>query len=316
MMTKYDQERIVAKYEQFCYKNGIDSDKFDINAEMDSNISYWENVEIIEDKLSILKDSLIMQQANKPISRPDLKNTNPLKLNLDNTDSIAVIGDRSTGKTNLVFYLLNNYRGVRDVYLYGYPKKLPGFKRVSSWTDLLKLTDSIIYIDEVHRYIKLYDRRANIELMELLSFLRHENNTLIFSTQLSQFITKGVEASIQTWLIKRLDILSLKNGSKPKRILNEIADARITEKGMALENNEVISYDNLQEIGFNGIYTFSDQRIGKDWKRNHDKNSEKNSEKNSDKVAATPQAAEKAESPQETRVDTDDKTGDYADLCF
>lgn len=265
-LTDYDKERLRAKYEQWCYKQGVASDLFDFNAELDSSLEYWEAWGNIEDKLEALKPSIMQQEAHRPQQAQQYANDRPLSLNLDRTDSIAILGDRQTGKTNLAFYLLNSYRGIKDIYLYGYPKSFKGFKSLNSWQDILKVTDSIIYIDEIHRYIKLYDRKANTELMELMSFLAHQGNTLIFSTQLSQFITKGVEASIQTWLIKRLDIGSLKNGSRPKRIIKEIADARITDKGMALNPNEVIAYDGLQDIGFSGVHTYTDQGIGKDWK--------------------------------------------------
>lgn len=277
-LNNYDKERLKAKYEKFCYDLKIDSDLFDIDANIDSSLTYWENWGIIEDKLNELTPQLITKQLLKKPVEIEVKqhkiNFNPLIIDLDKTDSIAILGDRQQGKTNMAFYLLNNYRGVKNVCLYGYPKNFPGFKNLSSWTDLLKLTDSIIFIDEIQRYIKLYDRRANNELLDLMSFLSHQNNTLIFSTQLSQFITKGVEASIQTWLIKKLDIAGLKNGCKAKRLLTQIADARITDKGMALDVNEVIAFDSMQPIGFNGVKTFEFQNVGKDWKTPN-KNSEK-----------------------------------------
>lgn len=189
-----------------------------------------------------------------------------MKLNLDKTDSVAIVGDRNSGKTNLAFSFMNSYRGRRGKVLYGYPKDFKGYLRIANWEDLLQITDSIIFIDEISKYIKLYDRRANVELMDLLSFLAHQNNTLIFTTQLTQFITKGVEASIQTWCIKQIDIVGLKNGCKVKRILQATAHPRITNKGMALRVDEYIAHDLNMRIGFSGLHTFKDQNIKKDWK--------------------------------------------------
>ena len=150
--------------------------------------------------------------------------------------------------------------------MFGYPVEKEGYTMVSTWEDLLKLTNALILIDEIEMYVKTYDKRANSELLELLSFLSHQNNTLIFTTQLSQFITKSVEASIQTWCIKQIDVESLKNGSKPKRILQQTAHPKITSRGISLKQNEYIAYDPKMPIGFNGIHTFPNQNVKKDWK--------------------------------------------------
>lgn len=266
-LSDYDKERLIVRYEQYCYKHGINPQLYDIKAKIDSNIGYWENWGEIEDDLTKLKDNTALLSNKPQVSMVITKSSyKKLALSLDSTDSVAIIGDRNSGKTNLAFYLLNNYRGNKDIYLYGYPKTVKGFKNISIWSDLLKIVDSIIFIDEIHRYIKLLDRRANQEFLELLSFLAHQGNTLVFTTQLSQFITKGVEASIQTWLIKQIDIMSLKNGSKPKRILKEVANHKITDKGMALKPDEVVAYDATQPEGFSALYSFDFQNVGKDWK--------------------------------------------------
>lgn len=262
-------EQLRIKYIQWCQVNKFDSDLFDFNSELDMSLTYWEAWNNIEDKLSVLKDNgnLQKKQITAIKDRELQENKTPaFKIDLDLTDSVAIVGDRNSGKTNLAFSLMNNYKGKRKKYLYGYPKQIKGYLTISTWTDILKISDGVIFIDEIQRYIKLYDRKANIELMELLSFLAHQRNTLIFNTQLSQFITKGVEATIQTWLVKQLDVQSLKNGCKIKRILKETANPKITDKGMALVINEYIAWDNNMPLGFSGIHTFEDQNVGKDWK--------------------------------------------------
>jgi hypothetical protein len=127
-------------------------------------------------------------------------------IDLDRVKSVAILGDVNTGKTNLGFYYLNEYKGKRKKYLLGYPKQKEGCISVSSFEDLFKIRDGIIYIDEIHKFIKVYDRKSNYQLMELISLFAHKNNTLIFSTQLTQFVTRGVEAFIDVWAIKKIDI--------------------------------------------------------------------------------------------------------------
>lgn len=186
-------------------------------------------------------------------------------VNLDKVRSIAIIGNIDTGKTNLMFSYANNYKGKRKKYLFGYPKEIKGYKSLSNWEDLLKIRNGIILIDEISHFIKVYDRRQNYKLMELISLFSHKNNTLIFSTQLSQFITRGVEAFIDCWGIKRIDLELLKNGSKPKRLIQRLSYAKKNDWVLDLENNEFYEYSEKNNIGENRIKTFSFQNVGKDW---------------------------------------------------
>ena len=256
-------------YNSYCYKHKIPSDLYDLYSNIDETLTFDENINKIEEDLELLSENgtmlkLQLEQA-KSYRNPSIHESNQ-NINLDLTDSIAIVGDRDSGKTNLAFYLMNNYKGHRIKYLYGYPININGYNTIRTWGNLLKVSDSIIFIDEIQRYIPLYEKKANHEFMELLSFLSHQNNTLIFTTQLSQFITKGVEASIQTWFIKQLDIMSLKNGCKIKRILQETASPQITKRGMNISINQYIAHDDTMPISFNGIHTFKDQGINKDWK--------------------------------------------------
>lgn len=279
MLSNYDKERLMMRYIKHCQEMGIASDLYDINAKIDSNIDYWENWNLIEEDLNKINGTLQQQQIKNvkmELAKPE---SIKFEIDLDMTDSVAVLGDRNSGKTNLSFYLMNKYKGKKQKYLFGYPKDIDGYKHLSDWGDIYKVTDSIIFIDEIQRYIKIYDKRANSQLLEFISFLAHQNNTLIFTTQLSQFITKGVEASIQTWCIKELDVGSLKNGCKVKRILRNTKDPRITDEAMAININEFVAYDKTMPIGFNGIHTFDDQSIGKDW-RNADSKSDNKCDKN------------------------------------
>ena len=188
-------------------------------------------------------------------------------MELDKIKSLAILGDCHTGKTNLGIFHLRKYKGDRTIYLVGYPKQVDNFKSLSSFKDLFKITDSIIFMDEIGKFIKVYDRRSNIELMELISLFEHQNNTIIFTTQVSQFITKGVEAFIDCWNLTRInDLETLKNGSKPKRIIKDTVHPKCTNWSLALGMGEYLEFSEKNEIGGNGVKKFTDQQIGKDWK--------------------------------------------------
>jgi len=186
-------------------------------------------------------------------------------VNLDKVRSLAIIGNMDSGKTNLMFYYGNSYKGSRKKYLFGYPKEIEGYKSLFSWEDLLKVRDGIILMDEISSFIKVYDHKSNYNLMELISLFAHKNNTLIFTTQLSQFINRGVEAFIDCWAIKRIDLEMLKNGCKAKRVIQRLNYSKKNIWVLDLEQSEFYEYSDKNEFGENKVKTFPFQEIGKDW---------------------------------------------------
>lgn len=187
-------------------------------------------------------------------------------IDLDKVKSVCILGETDSGKTNLGFWYLKNYKGKRKIYLLGYPKQVEGYQNLSSFNDIFSLKDSIIYADEIQKFIKVYDRKANYQLMELISLFAHKNNTIIFSTQLTQFVTRGVEAFIDVWCLKKTDLDTLKNGCKAKRIIERLSDPRKSDWYLALDKNEYYEYSDKNELGENRIKKFPNQNIGKDWK--------------------------------------------------
>lgn len=200
-------------------------------------------------------------------------------MDLDKTKVLAILGDMNSGKTNLAFHLLREYTGNRQIYLLGYPKQIDNFIPISDFGDIFELRDSIIFMDEIHRYVKLYDKRANHKLLELISLFSHNNNTLIFTTQLSQFITKSVEAFVDGWCITKLkDLKTLKNGSKPKRIIQNTSSPLCNDWSLSLNQGEYLEHCESNGIGQNKIKEFEFQGIGKDWK-NADKRADRKNPK-------------------------------------
>lgn len=221
------------------------------------NITYKNKTNEVGKETEIKVESI---ENQKPIIEYDKT------INLDLVRSVCILGEIDSGKTNLAFWYLKNYKGKRKIYLLGYPKQVDGYNRLNSFEDVFKLKDSIIYIDELQKFIKVYDRKSNYQLMELISLFAHKNNTLIFTTQATQFVTRGVEHFIDVWVIKNMDLESLKNGSKAKRVIQRLSDPRKTEWYLSLEKNEYYEYSEKNEIGQNKVKTFPDMGINKDWR--------------------------------------------------
>lgn len=203
-------------------------------------------------------------------------------MKIDNNKAVAVIGDPSSGKTNLAFYLASQCTHKKK-YTLGYPKKIDGFTQLSSVDDLAKITDCVLVIDEFSKYFPVWEKKSNEKLLELLQFAEHNRIKLILATQLSQFITKQCEAFIPQWAIKQVNVRRLKNGSTPSYVLKYIIkDRRVTKDFIKVKVDEFIWYNEQSEAGENGFHTFPDMSIGKDWNNadNAEQNTDTNTEEN------------------------------------
>ena len=192
--------------------------------------------------------------------------TKSATLDLDTVDVVAIMGDKHTGKSNLMFYHMNNYAGKRTKYLFGYPEKVDGYRTLSTIGDLATVKDAIVGIDEIQKQFRVYDRRANIELQELISLAKHNRLTLLFTTTQSQFITRGLEGTVDVWNITRIkDLGALKNGSKPKRVIQNLRVPQATQWSLSLANGQFVQYGEALTPEMNGVHEFENQNVGKVW---------------------------------------------------
>lgn len=184
-------------------------------------------------------------------------------MNLDNFNTIAVLGSRNGGKTNLIFDLLSKYKGKKKIVLYAYPKQVKNYKQIYSLPELAKTKDSVIFMDELQNHIKFYQKRMNEKFLELLAVMSHNNNTLIFTTPMSQFITKALDCFIDGFIYTRInDLGSLKNGSLAKRLLVDTSLSYINEWCADIPLGKAI----LRTIDDTEILTHKNQKIGKSWR--------------------------------------------------
>lgn len=200
---------------------------------------------------------------------------------IDNNTSIVVIGNTSSGKTNAAFYFANQCSH-KDKYTLGYPAKIEGYKQLWDANDLFKLKDCVVIIDEFQRYFKRFGRHHNDALEEALDFAEHRNVKLILTAQNNQAIDRNLESKMKIWVLKKLNIFTLKQGGMCKVAMRSIKHPLITSAGLSFEVNQYLWYNISANAGENGLYTFPDQKIGKDW-CNTDKKSLKKAEKMSKK---------------------------------
>jgi hypothetical protein len=193
--------------------------------------------------------------------KADLEYEEPI--DLDKVNVIAILGNIDEGKSNLSFWYMNSYKGKRQKCLYGYPQKIQGYKSIYTFQDLMKVNNSVIFIDEFSKYFRLYDKNTSQQLIDFLVLMAHKKNTLILTTQLSQMLTRQVESFIDCWAFKRIDLNSLKWGSKARRIIHSLAYWKKNDWVLDLEKNEYFEYSD--RVNDNGIKKFPFQNVSKVW---------------------------------------------------
>jgi hypothetical protein len=207
------------------------------------------------------------QERQKQELSQDYMNPEAVTSLLDNCHTISILADRNSGKTNLLIYLAKNYKGSKKIVMFGYPKDL-GYERVFQLNRLGTITDSIILFDEIERYIKIYASDTNRLFLDLLCMMAHQNNTLIFTTPLTQAITKATDNFIDAYIyMKMRDLGSLKNGSKAKRLLQGSCYPEINSLSANIPLGKFIVISDFIE----GKFGFRDMGIGKDWRTENSK---------------------------------------------
>jgi len=183
----------------------------------------------------------------------------------DNNKPIVIIGASNSGKTNLAVFIAKNCSH-KDKFLLGYPSDIEGFKNISGKNELFWLHDCVVFVDEFARYFSRYGRHHNDSLEEALDFAEHRNIKLVLTSQNNQAIDRNLESKIKIFVMKRINVYTLKNGGMCRVAMDCVKDPRITSSYLALENNEMLWFDVDSEIGENGIWSFPDMKVGKDWK--------------------------------------------------
>jgi hypothetical protein len=144
---------------------------------------------------------------------------------------VGLAGEKNTGKTNNVVYLidnlLNSSKKKYDILIYGFQDSVTnyllakkGIKEISSLKQLAFKKDTIIIIDEFQR-LKLNDRRHKDKLNELIDFIYHNNNFLLLSSPNIREFNNIIGGHIERWLLKTVKADSCINGSQLKKVIDE-----------------------------------------------------------------------------------------------
>jgi hypothetical protein len=185
---------------------------------------------------------------------------------------VLILGGSGTGKSALSMKKLQSFRGYKPIYVYKHPKpeimSAMGYINLYSESEMYSLHDCVLWISEPQLWWARGDKKSN-EMFELLCTLaRQKDITLIFDTCDSRWVTRGLESHITHWVIKKIDVELLKNGSSAKKIIKNLMP--LVTKELELKNTEYLFYTSVDKK-YNGLHTFSyplyyDERLSKAYK--------------------------------------------------
>lgn len=180
----------------------------------------------------------------------------------DKPKVVAIIGDIDTGKSNLVYYLINTLtkKFNFNLYTFGLRKTIKGAKQFHSVSELENMRDSIIFIDEFICLFDLDDRNKKREIENTLRLLAHNNNIIVL-IGLPENFKKFLSAKVDVAIYKKVTFEDFINGCSVKR---KVLDYEGYEKGsriLNLKHNEaMICDDSYNKIKIPYLESFDTKR--------------------------------------------------------
>ena len=248
---------------------GDDYYLFDIDANIDSDLTFDENKTILYEKIRYFKENDIPEEvqeyyANQERKANQVQPSSDVEEILPKLKSIAILGATRSGKTALSFKFLEVLAKDRPIFILRHP--IPqliltaGYKILPTLADIEKLQDCVLYIDEPQIHMgEVGQAKANYKLAKLLSLCGQRNITLILSTSDTRFITRGVEAYIDAWVVKDIEPALTKRGSMINKVIR--GNAFLDIEGWSLDVNEYLFYAR----GFNYIYGKRTFNLAQNW---------------------------------------------------
>ncbi len=243
MLNNQEKQRILNWYDKFCYKNKIDYDLFDIEAEIDSNISYDENLTILEKKLKTFMDNgeFMQEQIKKEKQRKEHNSVNVdnsfLHKIFNKPKIIGFCANTNEGKTNTLYYFLDylNQRYKFNVYTYGLRINYENTIKIHSVEELEQIKDSFVIIDEMFTLFDMDNRKIKRQIENTIRLIFHNNNTLLLCG-LGENFKKFLSAKLHIVIFKKITYRDLINGSTIKYI---IMNYKGSESGSTMINLDI-----------------------------------------------------------------------------
>ena len=186
---------------------------------------------------------------------------------LDKPKVIAIVGDINSGKSMLLYHILEEltkqstfnlyYYGLRldfrSVNRYDYESKGQKSQRVYSIAEIESVTNSIVIIDEMCSLFDLENRKVKRTIENTLRLINHNNNILVLCGTPENF-KKFISAKVNMIIFKKCSISDFINGSEVKRKLVAYNGYERGSEILNLKINEALMFDGQHYEKFGVTY--------------------------------------------------------------
>lgn len=166
----------------------------------------------------------------------------------DKPKIIQIIGDVNTGKSMLIYNLIEELSKYGDYNLYYYKlKNLSKGTEINSVEELEQIKDSIILLDELMSLWDLSNRTKKRTIENTLRLINHNNNILVLC-MLPENCKKFIASKGNVFFFKKCMIRDFINGSNTKNIITSYCGVEKGNSVLNLPIDEVLIYDSVHYV--------------------------------------------------------------------
>ena len=168
----------------------------------------------------------------------------------------ALGGNRHTGKTNNIFFMIKELRKENKelmIYAYGMPEGLTPLLieldvlEISSLSQMVNKKDSLIIVEEFQK-LRLNDRRYREALGDFVDFIYHNNNYCLLSSPSIREFNSIIGSVIERWLLKSINVEDCVNGSHLKKVVEDYKGKYKSLGCIELPLSDILLINNEKEV--------------------------------------------------------------------
>jgi len=159
---------------------------------------------------------------------------------------IGLIANANEGKSNLIYYILDelNKKYTFTVYTYGLRCSFQRTKEIFSINQLEQISDSVVIIDEMFSLFDLDNRKVKRQIENTIRLIFHNNNVLLLCG-LGENFKKFLSAKLSALIFKKVTFADLINGSTAKNIILGYKGAESGATVINLGIDKAVVFDGL-----------------------------------------------------------------------
>jgi hypothetical protein len=172
--------------------------------------------------------------GSQSIFEEEKPNHDKLLALFDSPKLIGVVGDANSGKSNLLYFIVDSLmkKYKFKLFSYGLRVNIAGEIKIYSVEQLEILQDSIIIIDEFASFFDVDNRKEKKQIEQTLRLIFHNNNVVLFCG-LSENYKKFIASKLDAVIFKRCALGDMINGSRVKSLAMQYGGY---ERGAAILN--------------------------------------------------------------------------------